>query len=192
MEAILEAGAQLLEEDPATPTTRIAERAGLSIATLHRYFPTRDLILAAMAEREQARILQGIDRALRNLDPEQPEAALRVALGFLLGAFHSRQKLRRQVILTFPPRMPDTLRGRVVDAVLGEVIDILEIRCAGRFRRLSATARFVLTRSVMGATVRSAVVEDRLDLRDPALEDELLRLMLGFLEAPVVTPAPAC
>jgi AcrR family transcriptional regulator len=183
MTAILETTAELLEDDPDAPISRIAERSGFSLATLTRYFPTRDAILARLAEREQARILQGIDRALRDLDPAQPEAALRAALRFLLQAFQSRQKLRRQVILTFLPRMPDTLRGRIVDAVLGEVIDILEQRCAGRFRQLSATARFVLTRSVMGV-VRSAVVEERLDVRDPALEDELLRLIQGFLESP--------
>jgi AcrR family transcriptional regulator len=183
IEVILEATAQLLEQDAGASTNRIAERAGLSIGTLYQYFPNREAILAAMAEREQARILKDIGASLRDLDPDRPEVALRTALRFFLQAFQSRQKLRRQVILTLLPSLPDSLRGRVVDEVLGEVMDILRDRCAGRFRTLDPTARFVLTRSIMGV-VRAAVVEAKLDMRDPALEDELLRLMLGFL-APV-------
>ena len=180
IEVILEATAQVLEENAGASTNRIAERAGFSIGTLYQYFPNREAILAAMAEREQARILKGITAALADLDPEEPEAALRAALRHFLQAFQSRQKLRRQIILTLLPAMPDALRGQMVDAVLGEAMNILRDRCAGKFRQLGPTARFVLTRSVMGV-VRAAVVEGTIDLRDPALESELVTLMLGFL-----------
>jgi AcrR family transcriptional regulator len=183
IELILEATAQVLERDAGASTNRIAERAGFSIGTLYQYFPNREAILAAMAEREQKRILDGISATLIDLDPENPEAALRAALRHFLQAFQSRQRLRRQVILTLLPSMPDTLRGQVVDTVLGKVMDILRERCAGKFRPLGPTARFVLTRAVMGV-VRAAVVEGSVDVRDPALESELVTLMIGFLSAP--------
>jgi hypothetical protein len=116
--------------------------------------------------------------------------AIRAALRFFLDAFQSRQKLRRQIILTVLPRMPDAMRGRVVDAVLGEVMETLEARCSGRFRRLDATGRFVLTRAVMGV-VRSAVIEGAVDLRDPALEEAVLGMILRVLAPDPATVAMA-
>lgn len=84
------------------------------------------------------------------------------------------------MILTLSPRMPDMLRGRMVDTVLGEVIEILQQPCAGRLRMLRLTGRFVLTRSGVGA-VRATVVEGSLDLRDLASEEELFGSTLAFL-----------
>lgn len=53
-DAIVEAGAQVLERDgPAGfSTTSVAERAGVSIGTLYQYFPDKHAILLAAAERE--------------------------------------------------------------------------------------------------------------------------------------------
>jgi AcrR family transcriptional regulator len=180
VEVILDAAAQVLEGDPGASTNHIAARAGFSIGTLYQYFPNRDAILAAIALREQTRILAGIEAALGELDPQAPEAALRKALRHFLHAFGSRQRLRRRVILTLLPQMPDVLRGQMADAVIGACMDMLRERGGGRFRPLDKTARFVLTRAVMGV-VRAAVVEGSVDLRDPALEDELVRLMVGYV-----------
>jgi AcrR family transcriptional regulator len=120
VDVILDAAAQLLEADAGATTNHIAARAGFSIGTLYQYFPNRDAILAAIAIREQTRILSGISAALRDLDVAAPEAALRSALRYFLHAFQSRQKLRRRLILTLLPNLPDSLRGQVADTVLGE------------------------------------------------------------------------
>lgn len=55
-DAILEATAQILERDGAAGfnTNAVAERAGVSIGTLYQYFPDKQAILVATAEREAA------------------------------------------------------------------------------------------------------------------------------------------
>jgi AcrR family transcriptional regulator len=179
VEVILDAAAQVLEADAAATTNHIAARAGFSIGTLYQYFPNRNAVLAALAAREQTRILAGVASVLRDIDPQAPDVALRGALRLFLHAFQSRRTLRRQVLLTLLPNLPDLLRGQVVDAVLGEVIDILQAKCGPRIRPLDQVARFVATRAVMGV-VRAAVIEGTIDVNDPRLEDELIRLLLTY------------
>jgi AcrR family transcriptional regulator len=56
-DAILEAASQILERDgPAGfNTASVAERAGVSIGTLYQYFPDKQAILLAAAQREMGR-----------------------------------------------------------------------------------------------------------------------------------------
>ncbi|PPE73568.1 TetR family transcriptional regulator [Solimonas fluminis] len=51
--AILEAAVQVFEEHghAAGTTARIADRAGISVGSLYQYFPNKDAILVALAER---------------------------------------------------------------------------------------------------------------------------------------------
>ena len=65
-DAILEAAAQILERDgPARfTTTSVAERAGVSIGTLYQYFPDKQAILVAAAQREVGAVSTRRQRAL--------------------------------------------------------------------------------------------------------------------------------
>lgn len=56
VEAILEAAAQVFERHgyAHATTNRIAERAGVSIGSLYQYFPNKDAILVALAQRHLA------------------------------------------------------------------------------------------------------------------------------------------
>ena len=60
-EAILQAAAQVFERKgyAGATTNRIAERAGVSIGSLYQYFPNKDAILVALAERH---LQQGNER----------------------------------------------------------------------------------------------------------------------------------
>ncbi len=74
-DAILEAASQILERDGAAGfnTASVAERAGVSIGTLYQYFPDKQAILLAAAEREMG----------REAPPSRQQALMRALISFL-------------------------------------------------------------------------------------------------------------
>lgn len=94
---ILEAALQLLERDgeQGFNTNAVAERAGVSIGTLYRYYPDKHAILAALARREMAVVH---DAMLASLCGETEGLAPdRAAIRTFLHAFGGRAKARRVV-----------------------------------------------------------------------------------------------
>lgn len=180
--AILEAGRRLLEaEGPrALTTNRIAERAGVSIGSLYRYFPNKQAIVAAIYETETGREVDGI-RSSRAWAIE--EAPLRDALAALVDyqlARHRRlielgNEFYREHHRDFAlgPRVgADALEARLRDLLLrhGDAVRV----------RDPAQAAFLLARGV-SAIVRRAVDERPEKLRQPAFRDELVDLVQAYV-----------
>ena len=63
-ERILEAAKRMLERSPSATLADIAAAAGVARSTLHRRFPNRDALLAALQERPQETGLDRPDGAL--------------------------------------------------------------------------------------------------------------------------------
>ena len=193
---IFEAAAQILQkEGPDKLTTnRIAERAGFSIGTVYQYFPNKESILAAIAERERQAIETQIRDALLKARPETAGDVVRQLVRILIRAFSGRRRVRRFLIL-------NALKSGLLESgQLGAVrqmqddltrllLEVIERHAstaqrAGRrqVRPLSPAAAFVLTRAIIG-TIRAAVLEDSPLLETPEFEDKLVRLASGFLLA---------
>lgn len=78
VEAILDAAAQVLERHgyAAGTTNRIATRAGVSIGSLYEYFPNKDAIVVALAERELAAERTALLGLLEGAPAREPIARL--------------------------------------------------------------------------------------------------------------------
>jgi AcrR family transcriptional regulator len=183
---LLEAAAQLLqaEGEAGFSTNRVAARAGFSIGTLYQYFPNKDAIIAALAERERDAIVARIRAALA--EPAEPEEAVRRIIRILVAAFAGRRRVRRFVLLA-------VLRGSRLGAlhaaqqsIVAAVVDGMHGRAQGP--PLPPARRFVLTRAVMGA-IRAAVLEESDLLETTEFEDELVRLVLALLRSPLAPAA---
>jgi AcrR family transcriptional regulator len=79
VEAVREAGVRILaEEGPdALTTTRLAERAGVSVGSLYQYFENRDAVLHAIYEEKTARDIEAAQQwveRLRSLAPRERAA----------------------------------------------------------------------------------------------------------------------
>jgi AcrR family transcriptional regulator len=166
VEAILEAAAQILEAggESAFNTNAVAERAGVSIGAVYRYFPDKRAILVALSEREQARL----DAA----PPPPGLAADRAMIRAFLNAFDGRRTARRaavraQLALSDPK-------------ALAAGFDRLPPARTAQGEPLTPVQQFVLSRAIHGA-MRAAVLEDAPFLHSQEFEDELVRLGRAYL-----------
>ncbi len=178
--AILEGAAQVLEGGglPAFTTNAVADRAGVSIGTLYQYFADKSALLRALAEREMTATLAAVGKALRGETDFTFEGRVRAIVRAIVNAFHGRQRARKAVVQAV------MAQGMTVE-MLGPIASF--IAQAGEeprpgLARLGPEQVFVLSRALMGA-IRAAVLEEQPFLRSHAFEDELVRLVLSYLDA---------
>lgn len=112
VDAILTAAAEVFDAEgfEAGTISRIVERAGVSVGSVYQYFPDKDALLTALAERywsrtqEQLAVFEGALAA----DPEL-DAGLTAWIDFLVDCHASHPRLR---CLMFEDRpLPDALAG---------------------------------------------------------------------------------
>jgi AcrR family transcriptional regulator len=188
IETILVATAQILriEGEARLTTNRIAERAGVSVGSLYQYFPHKEAILLALAERERHALVARISSELQSALPKGLEATARIVVRTLIATLAARQKGRKPLLL-YLMRHPDL--GKVslgADALAQLLVGLSTASPSQKRWELDQTAAFVLTRAVQGV-LRAAVLEEQSCLTTPALEDGLVRLIVAFLNDP--TPA---
>jgi AcrR family transcriptional regulator len=170
VEVVLEAAIQLLETvgEAGFNTNAVAERAGVSIGTVYRYFPNKQAILAALAQRER----QAFDAAVAAL-PTAGEGGLsrdRAVVRAFLHAFGGRTEARRVVIAAL------VANSDARELAAGYEASFVD----AQGRPLSRIAAFVLSRTVHGA-MRAAVMEGADFLLSREFEDELVRLGRAYL-----------
>jgi AcrR family transcriptional regulator len=189
VDVILEAAAQLLESagERGFNTNALAERAGVSIGTLYRYFPDKQAILLALAHRETEVFNAAVAASLAG--DTKGLARDRAIIRAFLHAFSDRTEARRLAITALyantDPRELVAGYGPVQSAFVD-----------GDGRPLSRVTAFVLSRAVQGA-MRAAVLEGADFLLSQEFEDELVRLGRAYLGHPVrpreaqINPGPA-
>ena len=179
LEAIFEASARILEREGrhALNTNHIAERAGIGIGTLYQYFPNKQAILVAMARAQVASDGAAVMNALAKTASSEPD---RIAIRALISAFEKRWKTRRAVIDTLVAEGLGHERAKSVQAVAGMIAARSRQLLPARTTALSPTAIFVITRAVNGV-LRATVEEESPVLKTREFEDELVRLVRGYL-----------
>jgi AcrR family transcriptional regulator len=182
VEVIFEATARILQRGgrAALNTNAVAERAGISVGTLYQYFPNKEAIMVAMARRQlendRLAVIDAISGALD--DPETKPA--RIAINMLIDLHRTNSKIRR--IIT----QAHLAHGFGDEHVkpLQEITQMLAARAdrilPRRTEPISPVTLFVLTRAVIGV-IRAAAHEESPFLGTTEFEDELVRLVEGFL-----------
>ncbi len=191
IQTLFKAAAQILdrEGEAGLTTNKVAAAAGFSIGTLYQYFPSKEMLVRAMAARGQDLVLQELEGYLSALenraDVQQMDGRelLGKAIHILLHGFAKGKGLSQTLIrLGWTLEKPDETANAV-----RQVADRLAIffeRIAHPALQLPSTAQmFVLTRSVIG-TLRSASLEKSPLLGSPAFEEALTQMAWALLARP--------
>jgi AcrR family transcriptional regulator len=184
VEAIVEAGRRILEADGpgALTTNHIAERAGVSIGSLYRYFPNKEAVIAAICETETRRDAAELKTAERWVIDHAPlREALAAIVDYQIGRHQRLVALGRDV---YRARQGDfSLTSHLgCEEVVGHMRDLLlRHRDAVRVRDLEQAA-FLVARG-LSAIVRRALEEQPERLAEPAFRDELVDLAVLYVTA---------
>lgn len=183
IEAILDATAQLLEIDSANSVTtnHIARHAGISIGTLYQYFPNKTAVLFALADRgRHSRAREVIDR-LAILEAGTVKEVARQIIRTLI-AVYSNTRTERQLTMLM---MIQKLESPGADQPIDDVASLLASKMDSFLKVATSQSEimsFVLSRSVMGV-IRSSLLDAPHLLKEQEFEDQLVRLVTGFLKA---------
>ncbi len=168
---ILDAAIQVLERngERGFNTNAVAERAGVSIGTLYRYFPDKEAVLIALAERE----IEGQQAERKKLMKGDPTglAPDRAFIRAFLHAFGGRTRARQVVMNAWFARVPSRVEPPVRESA------------GATGQPLTRIQAFVLSQALLGA-MRAAVLEGADFLLKREFEDELVRLSRTYRGLP--------
>jgi AcrR family transcriptional regulator len=176
VDAILEAAFQILEADGLArlTTSRIAERAGVSIGTLYQYFEDREAILTTMGQRQGDSMREAITEiVLDSNDNSGVRAIVRALMHGLQGSAETRMVLSDALFRTGGSN--ELSRQHL--AFLNAIRSRPEIGFV-----VAKEPAFILTHAVI-YLLRAAAAEPELQLDPAKLEDELVCLMESYIDA---------
>jgi AcrR family transcriptional regulator len=104
VDALVEATARILVREgfDKASTNRIAEVAGVSVGSLYQYFPSKEALVVAVAERHQQEIMQTVRGELAEVLTEPVEKAVRKLIAVAVKAHRVDPKLHRVLAEQIP------------------------------------------------------------------------------------------
>jgi AcrR family transcriptional regulator len=167
-------------------TTRIAERAGMSVGSLYQYYPNRDALLAAVLEKHLTGITDAVERACR----EQRGKPISRMASALVAAFLAA-KLRdpeesKALYAVAAERGGAELVARMHARMLAAIAALLASAPDARFDKPAVTGMIAF--SALVGPVRSLLEGHAPPELAACLEGQLALLLTAYLEAHRVRP----
>ncbi len=181
-EAIVTATAALLREGgwAAVTARAIARGAGVSAATVYRYFPDLRAIVGELARRREAQTLATVAPLLADPTPRPLDALFDALIGGLVEAAAGERELRRALLVEVPRRWFRDVSGEVAEAVASLGARQLAAR-DGAVRAAEPALLLEVLEGALAHCIESAVVHRPALLDDPRFVSELGLLATRFL-----------
>jgi AcrR family transcriptional regulator len=183
LEAVLEATLQVLKRDGylALTTTRVAERAGVSVGTLYQYFPDKASLVMALKVHYFDRLVDAVQRATRRVEGQALEVAIPAMIDGLL-TFK-----RANLELSLALREPMAALGG--EAIVREASRQLVGATAAVLRHarpalVDPVGRAQVLNAAIEGVLSAAIFQSPAQISSPGLEAELKRLALAYASAP--------
>jgi AcrR family transcriptional regulator len=186
VEALVEATARILVSDgfDKASTNRIADVAGVSVGSLYQYFPSKEALVVAVAERHHRDIMQIVGRALAEVDSLPVEEAVRKLVAVAIEAHRVDPELHR----VLAEQIPRTGRLEELDPINREAQAMFKAYLGARKGELRVAdvelATFVCATSIEAMAHNAVLHQAELssDQAVSALVDEASRMILGYLK----------
>ena len=181
VDAILEAGAYILVKDgwEKFTTNRVAERAGVNIASLYQYFPNKEAIAIELQRRHIEKGRTAFPEMIKQLR-SQPD--LRAALKILIHGAVAEHRINPKLHKVFAEELPRASRrvhGERDEHLIARLTEILEpyaIQVPDRDIAL------FLFRVVTHAAIHEAASDRPELLANPLFAEELVTLIERYLQ----------
>lgn len=187
VDAIIQAATYILTEAgwEGLTTNAIAERAGVNIGSLYRFFPNKESVIAELQRRHAVATHTELHKALRLL-PEQP--SLREALTLIIEVIINEHRVAPAVHKAITEELPRTIRHVPEEKELPrrQILEFLK-----PFMRNVPEPDIAIY--MIGVAVHAIIHDITADrpelLNHPALVSELVILFENFLCRPAETSA---
>lgn len=180
VEAVMRATAHILEHEgfDALSTNRVAKKAGVSIGSLYQYFPNKESLVTALAERHSREVLARLTEAFVGLGDASLEESVRILIRGNVDAHTKTAALHRILSdqVGRPAHVADSVEvhgAAMARAVLDRHRDRL------RVKDLSLAA-YLLSHAVE-SVVHAVVLGTRSPASTDAVIDELSTMVIRYL-----------
>jgi AcrR family transcriptional regulator len=186
--ALVDATARILATEgfDSANTNRIAEVAGVSVGSLYQYFPSKEALVVAVAERHSREIMQVVSGVLGDVMSLPLHEGVRKLIGAAIEAHRVDPELHR----VLAEQIPRTGVLEDVGGVNYEAHELFRSYLDRQSAEMSVTdvdlAAFVCATSIE-ALAHNAVLHHEEMFRGDAIAkliDETARLILGYLTGP--------
>ena len=180
VEAIVEAAIRILRRDgwAALTTTRVAERAGVSVGSLYQYFPNREAIAAAIVRQRTRDFLETVLAADLAGAADLSEAVHRT-----MAAFLAEKRRTLDLSLAVKEALPE-VQGR--QAILEEVrryVPALQAKLVAVTGAEPDATRLAMALAAVEGAVWEALAQDPRVLDQQASVTTFARLFTATLDA---------
>ncbi|HEX6859196.1 MAG TPA: TetR/AcrR family transcriptional regulator [Caulobacteraceae bacterium] len=183
VDALVEATARTIAERgwQGATTNHIAARAGVSVGSLYQYFESREDLLAALMDRERARILCRLEEAMPSIAGDSPRIAIRRLLEI---AFEEGS--RDEALFTAISSDLQALgAAEFADILNGYMLDALRLILSQRYAEFTPmdapTVAFMLSNGTVMVITRYFSQKPK-GVTQAALLGELTDLYSGYFE----------
>lgn len=192
LDSILEAVARVLElhGKAGLTTQRVADTAGFSIGAIYQYFPNKDGLIEALAGRELERLTAMMTEALAQPAPFGTGINARRMMRTTATFIGDRPRLYGILRAEWADAAPDTPIGEGMVRYFTLIASTMNRENPELGKRIARDeARFVLFRAISGVVLATAMERPQY-LGTDAFEDEMVRLILGFLNYDLAPDIP--
>jgi AcrR family transcriptional regulator len=162
-------------------TTRISERAGMSVGSLYQYYPNRDALLAAVLEQHLDGITDAVEQACRDHRGKPVSQMASALVTTFVRAKLSDTKESKALYAVAEARGGARLVGRMYKRMVAAVATMLAEASDARFEDPTMTATIAL--GAMVGPVRTLLEGHAPAGYEARLEEQLIVLVTAFFRA---------